>query len=417
MPRPAHPLWREVQVLVPTGPAKQYPDVECLHCRLRIQNAQPSRALLSHIVACPSISDEEKDKWRRYRDLEMEKRCARQSLGKRARDDDETSDDAAPSELDNETFQYRIALMFYSTKLAFRQIENLAFRSAILQGRPDHLTLPTRAELGGSLLEKVYTREREETIDVWKNEKFLVLETDERIHSSDECIVNFYLKGPNSRSLYYKSEEIDDEEEADEYAALILNVIDEIESLVGKGKVAAVTTNSTSAMHDAMDILEAKRPGLLCGGCGTRAALLLDQSQSTTRFVGKELDSTLADLIKIAARLGFEERERDLLHDEIGRFVAMKEEWTAEERETHSRYSPISWWGTHIAMFPNLAKIARRVFCVSTSSAAKRAKSTHDYIHSKLRHLLCFETLIMLVFIYTNTGDKGQRPARLSSHQ
>ncbi|ETI46015.1 hypothetical protein F443_09557 [Phytophthora nicotianae P1569] len=58
-PRRAHRLWKEVRVLIPKGPTKQYPDVECLHCHLPVQNVQPSRALLTHIVACPAISENE----------------------------------------------------------------------------------------------------------------------------------------------------------------------------------------------------------------------------------------------------------------------------------------------------------------------------------------------------------------------
>ncbi|KAF4033574.1 hAT family C-terminal dimerization region [Phytophthora infestans] len=86
----------------------------------------------------------------------------------------------------------------------------------------------------------------------------------------------------------------------------------------------------------------------------------------------------------------------------------MKESWFLEELEKQTQYSPISWWCTHIKMFPTLAKIALRVFATSTSlTAAERSWSTHDYIHSKRRNRLSLETVPMLVFIYSNMGGKG----------
>ncbi|KAF4143985.1 hAT family C-terminal dimerization region [Phytophthora infestans] len=96
------------------------------------------------------------------------------------------------------------------------------------------------------------------------------------------------------------------------------------------------------------------------------------------------------------------------LRDEIGRFVILKESWSLQELEEQTRYAPISWWGTHIKMFPTLTKIAHRVFAISTSSAAaERSWSTHNCIHSKQRNRLSLETVLMLVFIYLNMGDKG----------
>ncbi|ETI46010.1 hypothetical protein L917_09193 [Phytophthora nicotianae] len=140
-------------------------------------------------------------------------------------------------------------------------------------------------------------------------------------------------------------------------------------------------------------------------------AFLLDHTQ---RFVDYDLDSTLADLLKIASPLGCEDRQIGFLRGEIGQFIVMKEEWTAEEREQHGQYSPSSWWGTHIKMFPNLPKIAWRVFCVSTSSAASEITwSIHDYIQSKRRNRFSLETVMMLVFIYTNMADKGPTTSSL----
>ncbi|KAF4030633.1 hypothetical protein GN244_ATG17571 [Phytophthora infestans] len=114
-------------------------------------NAEPGRALLSNTIVCLRNSEEERTKWYRFRDLGHRKaeaaRKARKTLRKRARQGSYNGDDldnalgydAAPPELENETFQRNIAVMFYSANIPFRLIDKPAFRRALLQGRPDHL--------------------------------------------------------------------------------------------------------------------------------------------------------------------------------------------------------------------------------------------------------------------------------------
>ncbi|KAF4136546.1 hAT family C-terminal dimerization region [Phytophthora infestans] len=124
-------------------------------------------------------------------------------------------------------------------------------------------------------------------------------------------------------------------------------------------------------------------------------AFLLNHTQSTSLFVENEFDDTLDQLDVMATRYMLDDRELALLQDEIGHFVTIKESW-------------LLWWGTHTKMFPKLAKIPHKVFAISISSAAaERSWSTHDYIHSKGRNRLSLKTVLMLVFIYSNMGDKG----------
>eukprot|EP00644_Phytophthora_capsici_P002617 jgi/Phyca11/543299/estExt2_Genewise1Plus.C_PHYCAscaffold_110514 len=527
-------------------------------------NVQPGRALLSHIVICDGITAEDKEKWRRFQEVEQRKaeaaRLARRSSAKRARRSSNEGDDDRyslehgdlPPELDIKTFHLIIAKFFYAANIPFRVVDNPAFHRLCLEGRPDHLSVPTRASLSGALLDKVYTQERRETLGVLKEETYVVMETDGWTNIRDEHIV-----------------------------------IDEVEDLIGKKKIVAVTTDSPSTMRRAMDILEEKRPWILTSGCGAHAmnlllkdvmgipffskvlgkardmtkfikkrrallkrfrntqaeytqashrsfsrslttpvvthvfsnktfmtrfkgqtqksklrlsriteyvedlafwrklrrciklvnpiigciaafesdncslsviysafaklqrepmyadrrrgavpagvpagvrtkirrlveqrwnfihtdamgvAFLLDQTQSTDDFVMDDLDDTLRDLENIAVRFNYEREDITRLRDEIGRFIAMKESWSPEARAQHSRYSPASWWGAHIKKFPMTAKIALKVFCISTSSAAaERSWSTHDYIHCKRRNRLSLDTVMKLVSIYTNMGDK-----------
>lgn len=54
--------------------------------------------------------------------------------------------------------------------------------------------------------------------------------------------------------------------------------------------------------------------------------------------------------------------------------------------------------------YPGLAKIARRVYSIcSSSAAAERCWSVYGFIHSKVRNRLTEERAEKLVFIYMNS--------------
>ncbi|KAF4040652.1 hypothetical protein GN244_ATG07165 [Phytophthora infestans] len=172
---------------------------------MEMLNVEPGRALLSNIIVCPRIPEEERTKWYRFRDLEHRKaeaaRKARKNLRKRARQgsfNDEDLDnaleyDVAPPDLDKEIFQRNIAVMFYSANTPFRRIDNPVFRRALLQGRPDHLELPTCALLSEAWLKRIYADERDDIVVVWKNEEIIVIETDGWTNIAGKHTVNFIL--------------------------------------------------------------------------------------------------------------------------------------------------------------------------------------------------------------------------------
>jgi hypothetical protein len=65
--------------------------------------------------------------------------------------------------------------------------------------------------------------------------------------------------------------------------------------------------------------------------------------------------------------------------------------------------SPLEWWLTDGNDFPDLKKIAIKLFSMATSSASsERNFSTMGFIHSKLRNSLAPQTVEKLVFIKSN---------------
>ena len=65
--------------------------------------------------------------------------------------------------------------------------------------------------------------------------------------------------------------------------------------------------------------------------------------------------------------------------------------------------SPLEWWLTDGNDFPDLKKIAIKLFSMAASSAAsERNFSTVGFVHSKLRNSLAPQTVEKLVFIKSN---------------
>ena len=69
------------------------------------------------------------------------------------------------------------------------------------------------------------------------------------------------------------------------------------------------------------------------------------------------------------------------------------------------RKSPLQYWLTDGADWPELQKIALKIFRLTTSSAAsERNFSTFGFIHSKLRNSPSTKSVENLVYIKTNMG-------------
>lgn len=66
----------------------------------------------------------------------------------------------------------------------------------------------------------------------------------------------------------------------------------------------------------------------------------------------------------------------------------------------------IAYWSVEgMAKYPELAKVALRIYSIPSSSAtSERAWSTYGLVHSKTRNRLKPETQNMLVFVYINSA-------------
>ncbi|KAE8913989.1 hypothetical protein PF005_g10661 [Phytophthora fragariae] len=76
-----------------------------------------------------------------------------------------------------------------------------------------------------------------------------------------------------------------------------------------------------------------------------------------------------------------------------------------DEKEEYLKIRGLSYWAEYgIKDYPNLYRIAIRVFAVPTSSAAsERVWSIYSFLMTKRRNRLAFEKLERIAFIYINS--------------
>lgn len=133
------------------------------------------------------------------------------------------------------------------------------------------------------------------------------------------------------------------------------------------------------------------------------------------RFVGeglpvdtrRDLEDSLVAIPEDGITASTDERKM-LLLDQLTQYViaALREKTDNSLRfkmlQT-KRKTPLQFWQSDGAAWPDLQKIALKVFTMSTSSAAsERNFSTFGFVHSKLRNCLSTESVDKLVFIKTN---------------
>ena len=81
--------------------------------------------------------------------------------------------------------------------------------------------------------------------------------------------------------------------------------------------------------------------------------------------------------------------EQKLVFEQMADFRAGRGPWTAINVKTVEGMSPLSFWETFYVLAPELAKVARRVMnLATTTSAAERNWSEYAFIHDKRRNRL-----------------------------
>lgn len=134
------------------------------------------------------------------------------------------------------------------------------------------------------------------------------------------------------------------------------------------------------------------------------------------RFVGdglsaddrRDLEDLLVAKPEDDASVALNDERKMLLLDQLTQYViaALREKNASSIRYKMlqtKRKTPLQFWQSDGAVWPDLQKIALKVFTMATSSAtSERNFSTFGFVHSKLRNSLSIASVEKLVFIKTN---------------
>jgi hypothetical protein len=132
-------------------------------------------------------------------------------------------------------------------------------------------------------------------------------------------------------------------------------------------------------------------------------AFLLDPTKDPADFVDDDCSKALEQVRTMAARLNYTQERQNAAFREAGIFLNCKWDWTREQWLQQGQTAPLEWCGNNRLKYPALFELARMIFTMPTSSAtAERSWSIHKYIHSKLRNQLLLNTVLKLVFVYSN---------------
>ncbi|ETK71340.1 hypothetical protein L915_21405 [Phytophthora nicotianae] len=298
------PIWKEFDVVND----KKYPDVECRHCAFLIPSAQPSRGMIRHLKICEKLTSDDRNAWILRDDMqrdEKERKLKSKLKGqvhigsKRKHQPDTSTDDEdsdpssrsssastadshtnenwTPSEGEVDEYHMLIAKFFYVNGLAFRLIDD-QLAKAVLTAFCPKMPLPTRQQLAGPLLDRVYDEVRQETIKTLMKQGNVALVSDGWSNARREQVINFVLTAPKMSPILWSTQTTGEASKTGEYIAdMVSEEIKDIENVIGTGKVCGLTTDNAANMVKAWKLLEKSRPNFYCGGCGSHTKLASEE--------------------------------------------------------------------------------------------------------------------------------------------
>ncbi|OWZ17048.1 hypothetical protein PHMEG_0009065 [Phytophthora megakarya] len=136
------------------------------------------------------------------------------------------------------------------------------------------LFAPTRKDVADDLLDVAFVERFKAMVDELMEEPFVDVSLS---NPKREKLINVMIVYPNRKPVYWTLITTGAESQTVEYMAKLMGgVVDDIDEVLGQGKVTTVTTNNAGNMEKSWRILERKR-GLLWNGCSGRTLNLLLQ--------------------------------------------------------------------------------------------------------------------------------------------
>lgn len=166
-----------------------------------------------------------------------------------------------------------VANFFFRTGIAFKVADSAAFKNMLQTLNPEYAKdAPSARVLGGRLLDKKYSESKNKVLTGLADAENLTLTSDGWTNLKGDHIVNFVIKAPGQKPVFYKS--IDTTGIA-QTAVAVAEAISAVIEEIGASKIVAVVTDNTNVMKAAWQEIESRYPHISAYGCAAHGMNLL----------------------------------------------------------------------------------------------------------------------------------------------
>lgn len=167
----------------------------------------------------------------------------------------------------------KFANFFYRTGISFRVADSAAFKDLIKALNPTYAeSMPSAKQLSGPLLDKEFAKSSDRVGKVLEESENLTLISDGWTNVRGDHIVNFCIKAPGKKTVFYSSIDTSGiSQNAVEVANAICSVIEKL----GPERFCSVITDNANVMKASWDIIETTYPHISANGCAAHAMNLL----------------------------------------------------------------------------------------------------------------------------------------------
>lgn len=265
--RPLHAIWSLFDKVERPG---MHPNATCKYCSLNIVSAKCYQ-LKKHVKDCKYIPEIDSCKFTQTPTVRKSNRYAKDN-------ENEADEHYSASKMYSQNdLEYYFALMFYSTGMSFRLVEDPFLRMFFSIVCPN-FKIPTRKKLSGSLLDISYAACKKQVITSLSEKKSFSLVSDGWADARNNHIVNFVLASPNMELPIFWSS-IDTSAHSNDGAFVadyLKKAMSEVENATTtKNQICSIVTDNALVMKKGVNLLLKDKPELLWVGCSAHWMNLL----------------------------------------------------------------------------------------------------------------------------------------------
>lgn len=177
------------------------------------------------------------------------------------------------SETKKQKIDAALSHFFFRTGISFRIADSDAFKKLVYELNPDYSeVMPKSKKICTQLLQQEHIKLLDVLNKLLDNATELTLTSDGWANVRGEHLVNFVVKAPGHKPIFYKAIDTSGTPQTSEaIAGDIISVLNEI----GAQKFCAVITDNANVMRRAWQLIESEFPHISVNGCGAHVMNLL----------------------------------------------------------------------------------------------------------------------------------------------